>query len=418
MHISFRRMIKMIPTLLLAFVLAVIVWVSAVTASDPNEIHTLSQPVAVEIIGQDPSLVITQSIPTQVKVSLNAPRSVWTRLNLTPTQVKAYLDLSGLQSGTYKQEIQLQVGIQPANVISYTPHSVSFSLEKVATHSFPIQLVLSGEPAIGFEAGTPVLSATEAIVSGPESQIGLIKTIQTVIDLTEVHTSIKNTYILSALDANKQPVTGVSLLPENVDVSLPITQRGGYRNVAVKVVTQGRVANGYRLTNISVAPPSVTIYSSDPAKVNDLPGYIETVPINIEGAKSDIDSVEELNLPADVAIVGIKNVTVQVGVAPIESSLTLSHLNIMVNSLDPRYQALISPTTVDVILSGPLPLLDNLTAADVQVEIDLQGLGAGSHQITPNVRLSSNEIRVESVLPVTLEVTITPASGPTPTVKP
>jgi YbbR domain-containing protein len=98
--------------------------------------------------------------------------------------------------------------------------------------------------------------------------------------------------------------------------------------------------------------------------------------------------------------------------------LTLSHLNIVINNLDPKYQAAISPNSVDVILSGPLPLLDSLSAADVQAEIDLQDLGIGSHQITPKVKLSSSEIRVESVLPVTLEVTITPSKGATPTAKP
>lgn len=418
MTFSWRRIIKTIPTFLLAFVLAVIVWVSAVTSSDPNEVHTLAQPTTLEIVGQDPSLVFTETIPNQVRVTINAPRSVWTRINANPGQIKAYLDLSGCSAGSYTLEIQVQVGIQPAKVISYTPRSVSFSLEKVETKTFPIQLITSGEPAIGFEAGTPELDVPEATVSGPESLITQIKTVQATADLTQAHSSLTQTLKLMALDSDRQAISGVSILPETVNVKIPINQRGGYRNVAVKVVTQGRVANGYRLTNISVAPPAVTIYSADPALVNDLPGYIETMPVTIDGAKSDLDVVMELNLPADIDVVGSRSVTVQVGVAPIESSLTLSHLNIVVNHLDPKYQAVISPSTVDVILSGPLPLLDSLSAADVLVEIDLEGLGAGSHQVTPKVKLSSTEIRVESVLPVTLEVTISPSKGAAPTVTP
>ena len=54
-----------IRTLLLAFVLAVAVWISAVTAADPDEVRA---PLAVplEIIGQDPSLVITSELPSTI----------------------------------------------------------------------------------------------------------------------------------------------------------------------------------------------------------------------------------------------------------------------------------------------------------------------------------------------------------------
>ena len=69
--------------------------------------------------------------------------------------------------------------------------------------------------------------------------------------------------------------------PADIAATIPITQKGGYRNVVVKVITQGSLANGYRLSNISVNPPTVTVYSSDPAKVEALPGYVETTPINL-----------------------------------------------------------------------------------------------------------------------------------------
>lgn len=73
-----RWLAKNLGTLLIAFVLAVIVWVSAVVASDPNEEHILARSVSIEIIGQDPGLQIMNEIPQNVTLVLRAPTSVWT----------------------------------------------------------------------------------------------------------------------------------------------------------------------------------------------------------------------------------------------------------------------------------------------------------------------------------------------------
>ena len=61
-----RWLAKNFGTLLTAFILAVIVWVSAVMASDPNEEHVLARLVPIEIIGQDPNLQIMGEVPSTV----------------------------------------------------------------------------------------------------------------------------------------------------------------------------------------------------------------------------------------------------------------------------------------------------------------------------------------------------------------
>jgi YbbR domain-containing protein len=75
----------------------------------------------------------------------------------------------------------------------------------------------------------------------------------------------------------------------------------------------------------------------------------------------------------------------------------------------------VSPLTVDVIISGPLPLLDQLTQADLRVTLDLSGLTRGTYQLIPTIELRIAEIRVESILPGSVEVRIVDAPSPTPT---
>ena len=74
---------------------------------------------------------------------------------------------------------------------------------------------------------------------------------------------------------------------------------------------------------------------------------------------------------------------------------------------------------VSVFLSGPLPKLLALKPDSVPVILDLTGLGVGVHVVEPQVP-APDEIRVESLSPQTIEVTIwsQPLLSPTLTPKP
>jgi YbbR domain-containing protein len=76
--------------------------------------------------------------------------------------------------------------------------------------------------------------------------------------------------------------------------------------------------------------------------------------------------------------------------------------------------ATISPDSVEVILSGPLPSLQNLAADDVQVIVDVAGLAAGVHQLKPRVPVVSGALRVQNIVPDTVQITLTDLSTPTP----
>jgi YbbR domain-containing protein len=180
------------------------------------------------------------------------------------------------------------------------------------------------------------------------------------------------------------------------------------------------VASGYRLANISVFPPVVTVFSGDPALVNSLPGALETQPLDLENANDEVTTRLAVNLPEGVSLVGEQTVLVRVNVTPIQSSLTLSNKAIEVQGLLAGLFVQVAPDNVDVILSGPLPLLDTLSPQDVRVIIDVTDLGAGTHQLTPDVDVLISDIVVESILPGTLEVTIsrTPFNTPVPTASP
>lgn len=401
-------------TFVWALVLSVSVWIAAVTAADPDDERLYANPIPIEIVGQNPGLVILGDIPREVEVTLRAPRSVWNELDAQDKPIRAIVDLSGLSAGEHSVSVQVQVSERPVRIVSASPASFNVTLEPLETRTYPINVTLNGQPAIGYQAGEVVISPNDVVISGAKSIVDRVNRARVVINLAGTRESVNQTLDIQVLDDNNQPLKGLSVNPASVRVTLPVAQQGGYRDVAVKVVIQGQVANGYLLTKLSVFPPIVTVYSTSPTLVNDIPGIIETQPLELRGASEDISTRLALILPQGVSVVGEQNVQVQVGIDPIQSNLTLSKINVEVVGLAEGLTATASPAEVDVILSGPAPLLDTLLLQDIRVIVDVTGLAPGTYQLTPSVDILVSDVVVESILPNTVEVVIIATGTPTP----
>jgi YbbR domain-containing protein len=409
---------KNLRTYLWALALSVSVWIAAVTSADPDEARLYPNPVKVEIVGQDPGLVIKTEIPETVEVVLRAPRSVWASLEADPTSVRALLDLSGLSNGEHVRDLQIQVGVRPVRIVSVLPGDVDFTLEPLASRTLDISLSLAGEPAIGYQAGDPTLEPSEVIVSGASSLVDSVNRVRLSVSLDGVRESIDGSLPIEPLDEKGQRITGLSVTPASVHVSLPISQQGGYRDLAVKVDVRGQPASGYRLTNITVFPPLVTVYATEPELVNSLPGVLQTLPLDISNVIDNTTTRLGLNLPPGISVVGEQSVLVQAGVAPIETSFTLPDENIEIIGLTSEMAVQFSPKTVDVIISGPLPLLQTLSSRDVHVTIDVTGLLPGTYRRTPDVEIQVADVAVESIQPSTIEVVLAKSNSPTATPRP
>lgn len=412
-----RWFVSNIRTFLLALILAVAVWISAVSSADPDEVRTLNS-VPLEVVGQDPSLITISSLPSRVEVTLRAPRSVWEQLDAQENSVQATLDLSGLGSGEYVVDIQLRILVRPVQIVLSNPTTVTVHLEPVKTKTLPLVLSLSGQPATGYQVGDETLDPETITISGPESVVREAARARVLVSLAGVRESIDQFISVQILDSKNVAVKGITVSPDSVHVNIPVSQQGGFRDVAVKVVVQGQVASGYRLENISVFPPVITVFSSDPELVSALPGVIETQVLDLQDAKENISTRLSLNLSENISIVGSQTVQVQVGVSPIQTSLTLLNQPINIIGLPEGLAVQVSPQSIDVIISGPLPVLDALTPQDVIVNVDATGLEAGTHQLTPKVEVLVSNVLVESILPGTVEVILfvpeilTPTLGP------
>ncbi|MDX1437973.1 MAG: CdaR family protein [Anaerolineales bacterium] len=416
---AFRWLGRNLGTLLLAFALATVVWVSSVVAADPNIDCPSPTRIPIEIIGQDPSMQLMEALPENVSIQFFAPRSVCELLDST-TVSDAVVDLTGLGGGEHLVSVQPPVvapDVTPVRIVDYSPKEVTVSLERLVTESFSIDLMVTGEPALGFQAGRPALEPEEIMISGPESAVSLVDRVTASTDISGAREDISRNLSVRVLNESGASATGVEIVPTTVKVDIPIEQLGRYRDVAVQVKTEGQWARGYRLTNITVSPPTVTVFSVDPQLVSSLPGFVETFPIDLTDASDDVEASVELVLPEGVSLVGRETVFVQVGIAAIEGNLVIN-LPVEIIGLNPELEASVSPENVDVILFGPLPVLETLTPENIRVVVDVTGLDEGTWQLIPLVDILPDEVQEDGINPGIVEVILAPPPTPTPVVTP
>jgi YbbR domain-containing protein len=292
---------------------------------------------------------------------------------------------------------------------------VSIKLESLSSKSIPLDLVIIGSPAEGYQANDPELSVEEITVTGPISQVERVDKVQATFEINQAYEDVSKVLDVVALDKNDDVVENVTLTPDRVEVFQEINQRFGYRTVIVSVNIEGQVAEGYRLTNITVSPMAVTVYSANPQIVNELPGFVETTPLNLDGLKDDVDVNLSLDLPDGVLVVGDnRNVLVRVSIAAVQSSMPIANVPIQVIGLPETFSAVLAPEMVTLLVSGPLPILDEINPEDIQVVLDLTDYEIGTYQLEPVVELPSDEIQVDSIQPGLIDIEIIRAPTPTP----
>ena len=402
----FRFLWRNRETLVLALLLSAAVWVSAVFANDPNVEDLVAGDVPIEPINLAENLILIDDLPAEATLRLRAPQSVWERINANPSLVQATVDFDGLSAGEYDLPVNITLGVAPAQILELSPTSVTVNLEREVTEEIDVELIQIGEPAPGFQVDAFMLNPAVVSISGPESRVELIERVTGNVSIAGAREDITAQIELVPVDENDRQISGVTVTPDLTDVSLTISQIGGLRECFLPELTIRWPENGYRVTSVAVEPPTVTLYSENQDLIAEIPGFVSTQPIDLTGRSEDVEVSLRLDLPVGVIRVGeVQTVRVTIGIAPIVTSLTLT-VPITVVDLGIGLEAALSPDTVEVILTGPEPVIQELTPEDVIVFVSLTGFDLGSYLVEPEFEVFLERVNLDSINPDTIEVVI------------
>lgn len=387
-------------TLLLAFILAVVIWATAVRVNDPVESRTLEVPV--NIIGKEADTEVLGSPPESVLITLLGPVSALDQLS--PADFNASIDLSEVPYGEVAVPIQVGGGVDLVDILSVFPESAQLQLEQIVTREIPIDLQIRGEVARGHRITDARLEPETIQVTGPANRVSQIGESRIIVFVDNDREDISELRRPTFYDmrGDVASTVGLTLNPREVEVIVPIQELAGFAEKPITVNWNGEPALGYRLLDVKVEPSSIQVTGA-PGILEGL--RIQTEPIDITGLDETTTQQVALDLPDGIGLVELQPILVTVEVEPILTSSVVQK-PVEVRALSEGLEAILDPEEVRVFLFGPLPTLDSLAEDDVRVTVDLLNLITGTHVIEPFVSVSADEVEVRSTQPARISVII------------
>ncbi len=411
-----KRWFDDLGMVLLALVLAIVVWIVAMQEQNPIEQDVFQDAIPVEVRNQQPR---TTFLPTtfdeRVQLTVRAPRSIWR--DLRADQFTAWVDLAGKAPGDYEVPVGAACTDSDVRIVEVRPATVPVHLKEEISRTVPVQVQIFGSAAVGYVMKTEeaVIEPPTVTVAGPTQIVEQITKATVDLSLQDLKETFTGSRRLVARQANGDLSGFVNIEPPSVQITIPVVQQTGFKEVAVRPRLTGTVGSGYWVRGVSVDPVTVML-GGDPAVVDQIGGIVDTKPLDITGATGDVVERMPLDLPEGASTVGVQGVKVTVSVAAQQGSLSVQR-HPVVRGLSTDLVATVIPDQVDVTLAGPLPRLNALTDQDLIVYVELVDRGVGRHHVdlTP---LVPEGLEMVSISPASVDVDIAFLPMPTPTATP
>jgi YbbR domain-containing protein len=406
-----RQLLNNLGTIILALLLALVVWIAATLEKDAFDNQDVGN-VAVQVLNQPANAELFGTRIERVTALVRARES--DLRDLEATELSATIDLAGVELGeTVSVPVHVTTDNKNLRLLSWTPETQSVRLEAMGTITVPVVLDPQGEVAAGFEATRFIVEPETINVYGPLFRLEEIEAATAAVVLDGARQDIVERVSITLQNADGDEVADVSWFPDQVEAAVLVRERLGFKpDVEVVPDLRGDPPEGYRLEKVSVDPPVVTL-SGPPAVLDGLPGFVETLPISITNVVEDLALRTTLTLPTSVVVVSGNVVTVTVEVLPIQVSRTMT-ATVQIRGVPPERIATAIPSIVRVIVEGPDAILSELKPEDIQITAVVLQTTLGVHRVVPEV-LAPPDVDVVSISPEAIEVTISLAPRPTPT---
>ena len=389
---------------LLALVLAASLWVYVTDRENPERTVRVPGTVPIEAVNVPPDQAVFPPLDESVTVRVRAPENALE--GLAPEDFRATVDLSDIRS----QQATVTVLVEPDDprleVVDIEPSQVAVHLEDVTSRSVPVETNLVGAPPRGYEAGTPVIEPREVVVTGAETLVGRVEAVEADVNLTGARTDFQETLLLHARDERGGNIQGVKVEPESGVVRVEITQLEFSGPFIVRPDVSGSPADGYNVTAVRVEPAIVIV--SGPAEVFQSIDPIEgimTEAVSIEGASADVVRTVALRLPPGAAI-ALPGVTVRISIAAAQGTLSFD-VPLEATNVPAGLAANLEEATVQVVLTGSVPDLQEVTVDQIVAQVDLSDREAGEFEVPVQVQAPPGTT-VASVTPARVGVTVRP----------
>lgn len=346
---------------------------------------------------------VVEGLPETVDITLIGTKANLYLAKQLPTQ-DVNVDLSDLKPGVHKVNLKYKQSITSVEYkLDPSEVTVVVSSKKSETRSVESDIVNLNKLDSKLAINNTKLDTDEVIIKGTEDSLAKVSTIKALINVSDMvdpkaGTNTLKDIPLIAYDENGAKVD-VEMVPSKVTATVEIESPS--KTVPLEIEPTGNVIFGKAIKNITSSVQKVTIYGN--SKVLDNTNSIK-VKIDVNNLKSNKDYTVTIKKPAGIREISEKVVTAKVELDD-EVTTELSGVKLGVVNLGFNYTAQATSenaTEVTVILKGVESIIKNITPSDVEAYVDLEGLGAGDHEVEIKVKGTDPKVKYSSKVTKTI----------------
>lgn len=346
---------------------------------------------------------VVEGLPETVDITLIGTKANLYLAKQLPTQ-DVTVDLSDLKPGVHKVNLKYKQSITSVEYkLDPSVVTVVVSSKKSETRSIESDIVNLKKLDSKLAINSTKLDTDEVIIKGTEDSIAKVSTIKALVNVSNMVDSKAGTNTLRdipliAYDENGSKVD-VEMVPSKVTATIQIESPS--KSVPLEVEPVGNVIFGKAIKNMTTNVQKVTIYGS--SKVLDNTNSIK-VKVDVNNLKYNKDYTVTIKKPTGIREISEKVVTVKIELDD-EVTTELSGVKLGVVNLGSNYTAQATSenaTEVTVILKGVESIIKNITTTDVEAYVDLEGLGAGDHEVEIKVKGNDPKVNYSSKVTKTI----------------
>ncbi|HTC85310.1 MAG TPA: CdaR family protein [Candidatus Acidoferrum sp.] len=368
--------------------------------------------IPIDVRNQPSNALVLGGVQYVTSVRYFAPADVASRVS--GDEFKAYVDLSSSAAvpdaaGDVTLDVTVTATDPLVTILDVTPRRITVHLDPLRSKEVPVQ-VDHGTPPAGLDVRAPILDITQVTVSGTQSTVSQVVAAVARVRIDPSGIQIDQEVDLVAVDARNQVVTQVHLDPSSVRVKILVGTQLQNRSLPVNPVVTGTPASGFELSAVEVDPLVVSLEGN--ADTLAALTKIDTEPLSVTGASTDVSQTVGLVLPAGVEVLGNASIRIVAHIDAMTATRTFSVGPVLSGAHDDRTYAL-STDQVLVTLGGSAAALAGIQGSALVVTADVDALGPGTHDVVLKANLPAG-ITLVAVSPAKVTVTVGAIATPTP----
>lgn len=384
---------------------AVVLWGYALFSENPMRTKEFSDVSLSYVSGSEADLALRNlmvyenaaDVLRDVTVTVSAPLTDITRIS--SDDISATIDLNSVH-GAGQYQLALSASTPLGDIVSIEPATVTITVDNMVSKTYIVSCETVGSLPDGYWNSTPTMLSASCTLTGANKKIEQIKNVKCLVDLSDLTTSLVNTWCdLTLYDASGNVVDDMTAITGTIpEVCVNMTVYP-YADVPVEVKYANEL-DKYLTVYADLSVSTVRI-ACDQASLDKLK-FVYTTPIDLSTftqAGSYEYAVELQDLPSGARVLNggdMDDIIVFLTVEDKQSTVTFENVRIYAinasQSLDYDFAFIggdeetelpLFEEGMTVTISGPTRYVEAITAEDIYLTVNVADLMSGTSAEVP-----------------------------------